>query len=66
MYLFLLIYLIPGMINSLLYREQFREIEDSVPDATYAYAIICFMPVINILALIYGIISYVCEIFRKN
>lgn len=54
------------MINSLLYREPFREIEDSVPSATYAYAIICFMPVINILALIYGIISYVYEIFRKN
>ena len=54
------------MINALLYRESFREIGDSVPNATYAYAVICFMPVVNILALIYGIISHVYEIFRKN
>ena len=63
--LYLLLYVLPGMLNFLLFREDFEEIID-VPDAYYAYAIICFMPVVNLLAFLFYIITYVCKIFRKN
>ena len=59
------LYVLPGMLNFLLFREDFEEVMD-IPDAYYAYAIICFMPVVNLLAFLFYIITYVCKIFRKN
>lgn len=61
----LLLYVLPGMLNLLLFREDFEEMTD-IPDAYYGYAIICFMPVVNLLALLFYIITYVCKIFRKD
>jgi hypothetical protein len=63
--LYLLLYVLPGMLNFLLFREDFEEVMD-VPDAYYAYAIICFMPVVNLLAFLFYIITYVCKIFRQD
>lgn len=61
----LLLYVLPGMLNSLLFRGDFEEMID-IPDVYYGYAIICFMPIVNLLAFLFYIITYVCKIFRKN
>ena len=61
----LLFYVLPGMLNSLLYKEDFEEMTD-IPDAYYGYATICCMPVVNLLAFLFYIIVYVCKILRKD
>ena len=61
----LLFYVLPGMLNSLLYKEDFEEMTD-IPDAHYGYATICCMPVVNLLAFLFYIIVYVCKILRKD
>ena len=53
------------MLNFLLFKEDFEEMAD-IPDAYYRYAIICFMPVVNLAALLFYIIIYVCKIFRQD
>lgn len=63
----ILFYILPGILNIILFRDVYdslKEIRGS--DAYYAYAILCFMPVVNLLMLLYLIIHYVLEIFRKN
>lgn len=46
----ILLYILPGILNAILLRDMydsFKEISELY--ACYAYAILCFMPVINLL-----------------
>lgn len=66
MFYVLVLYLLPAIITTVLFKNFFIAINHVVDDAYYGYAIICYVPVVNLLALLLYIISYVCEILRKN
>lgn len=66
MYLILLLYVLPGILNVILFRdatESAIEIYEK-SDAYWAYAIVCFTPVLNLILCIYFIIIYVFQVFR--
>ena len=63
----ILFYILPGILNTILFRDMYDSLKEiSGSDACYAYAILCFMPVINLLVFLYLAIHYVLEIFRKD
>lgn len=66
MYLLLLLYVLPGILNMILFRdatESAIEIYGEY-DAYWAYAIASFTPVLNLILCIYFIIIYVFQVFR--
>lgn len=67
MKIFLFLYLIPAILDLLLYKKTYDEykITKNDPNIMIVYLIICFMPVMNILSLIYAIID-VCQFFKKD
>ena len=63
----ILFYILPGILNTILFRDMYDSLKEiSESDAYYAYAILCFMPVINLLVFLYLTTHYVLEIFRKD
>jgi len=59
---FLLLYLLPAILNLILYKKVFESIKstfESEKDAIIGYGIICFMPVINFSAFLYAIFIHV-------
>lgn len=63
----ILFYILPGILNAILFRDMYdslKEIGES--NACYAYAILCFMPIVNLLVFLYLTTHYVLEIFRKD
>jgi len=65
----ILFYILPGILNTILFKDTFDEYRKITSDESsiyYAYAVLCFMPVVNLLTLFYLISVYVYEIFRKD
>lgn len=64
----ILFYILPGILNTILFRDMYDSLREMVSesDAYYSYAILCFLPVVNLLVCIYLIICYVREILRKD
>lgn len=63
----ILFYILPGILNTILFRDMYDSLKEiSESDACFAYAILCFMPVINLLVFLYLVTHYVLKIFRKD
>lgn len=66
MYLLLLLYVLPGILNMILFRDTTETAIEvfGKHDAYCAYIISCFTPILNLLLCIYIIIIYVFQVFR--
>ena len=68
MIILIVLYLLPIIFNLIAFKDTFNSLKTVVTrtDAIVAYSIICFMPMINLWASIYIIVTYVYEILRKD
>ena len=63
----LLIYLLIVVLNVIMAKQAFKDLlEDDSINPYYAQALLCVMPIVNLITFIWFILFYVHEIFRKN
>ena len=64
----ILLYILPGILNTILFKDTFSSLVEEYPgnDVEYVYGLLCFLPVINLFICIYLILCYVQEILRKD
>ena len=65
---FIILYIIPGIINTFLFKDAYESLCElcSEDDMWYAYGLLCFLPVVNLFICIYLILCYVQKILRKD
>ena len=65
---FIFLYIIPGITNSILFKDAFDSLaeEYQYDNVEYVYGLLCFLPVVNLFLCIYLVLCYVHEILRKD
>lgn len=68
MYIFLLCYIMPAILNVIIFGMEITSLEDIYYEhsSILSYVALCFLPVLNLLVCFYLILFYVHKIFRKD
>ena len=63
----LLIYLVIAILDAIMVKRVFKDlIDEGLINPHYAQAILCAMPIVNVITFVWFGIFYVHEVFRKN